>query len=318
MRNKCLTVWLTERGWWILTPSHRKSKVIWGVLGNSVKTVSALANSHRLSAFSFPPTIFFFFSSLQALPERYFCFCVKDSLMHKLHVGPSGVLCFVFYFIFYRYQNLRWKETFPICRCKILRCRSFDDLHLIWKLAYPSEVYCNLSLMIGSPVIDGGMRELPAARQPSAPSLLPSGGEAASIFEMCFDHRSSQKALILYWPKMKGIRCKNPLWKAISIYRWCFVCLFSLSLSLSLTRSLHPLKRGHLDIIKRSIPKRKAVGFDAFQMFCWEKQGGGTARLRSEHSWIPVISLPPLAPYPSLSAKKPAFTTKQIQTVDNE
>lgn len=61
--------------------------------------------------------------------------------------------------------------------------------------------------------------------------------------------------------------------------------MFCLSVfSLALSCSLHPLKRGHLDIIKRSIPKRKAVGFDAFQMFCWEKQGGGTARLRSEHS----------------------------------
>lgn len=104
------------------------------------------------------------------------------------------------------------------------------------KLAYRSEVCCNLSLMIGSPVIDGGTRQLPTTRQPSALSRLPSGGEAARIFEMCFDHRSSQKALILYWPKMKGIRCKNPLWKAISIYRWCFVCLFSLSPSLPLAR----------------------------------------------------------------------------------
>lgn len=45
----------------------------------------------------------------------------------------------------------------------------------------------------------------------------------------------------------------------------------------------HPLKRGDLDIIKRRIPKRKALGFEAFQMFCCEMQDAGTAYLHSEH-----------------------------------
>lgn len=40
------------------------------------------------------------------------------------------------------------------------------------ELAYPSEVYCNLSLMIGVPVIDGGLQ---AATPPSpSPPHLPS------------------------------------------------------------------------------------------------------------------------------------------------
>lgn len=90
------------------------------------------------------------------------------------------------------------------------------------ELAYPSEVYCNLSLMIGLPVIDGGLQAAPL--YPFTPP--PSVGEGGRIFEMCFDHQSSQKALISYWPEMKGIRWKCLFQKAITIYSWCFVCLF--------------------------------------------------------------------------------------------
>lgn len=63
------------------------------------------------------------------------------------------------------------------------------------ELAYPSEVYSNLSLMIGSSVIDGGLPELPTAH---ISRLAFRCGEAHGIFEMCFDHQSSEKALILY------------------------------------------------------------------------------------------------------------------------
>lgn len=52
------------------------------------------------------------------------------------------------------------------------------------ELAYPSEVYCNLSLMIGSSVIDGGLPELPTPLF-SPPSPL-FHTEAHRIFEMCF------------------------------------------------------------------------------------------------------------------------------------
>lgn len=72
-------------------------------------------------------------------------------------------------------------------------------------------MYCNLSLMIGVPVIDGGLQA--ASRfhplhplHPRLPgSLLPSAGEGVRIFEMYFDHQCSQEALTLHCPKMKGI-----------------------------------------------------------------------------------------------------------------
>ena len=85
-------------------------------------------------------------------------------------------------------------------------------------------------------------------------SLLPSAGEAHRIFEMCFDHQSSEKALIFYWPEMKGIRCKNPSAKGYLDLQvmFLFVSFF------------HPVKRGDLDIIKRRIPKRKAFGLWSF------------------------------------------------------
>lgn len=162
----------------------------------------------------------------------------------------------------------------------------------------------------------------PTTRQPSALSPRPSGGEAARIFEMCFDHRSSQRALILYWPKMKGIRCKSPLWKAISIYRWCFVCLLFSSFRPS--RSLHPLKRGHLDIIKRSIPKRKALGLWCFSNVLLGRSKTLEQRVcvQNIHESLSSASLLLRTPRPTLSAKKrnkkTAFATKQMQTADNE
>lgn len=158
--------------------------------------------------------------------------------------------------------------------------------------------------MIGSFVIDGGLHELPTT-SPHPVSPLPSVGEAVRIFEMCFDHQSSQEALILYWPEMKGICSKNLLQKAILVYRWCFVCSFFSS-----------LKKRTLGYNQKSIPKHKALGFEAFQMFCLEKRFGGTACLYSEHPWIPIISLLP-SPYPSL-LQNLAVATKQIEMLDNE
>lgn len=123
------------------------------------------------------------------------------------------------------------------------------------KLAYPSEMYCNLSLMIGSSVIDGGIARAP--RCPVSLPLLPSAGEAHRIFEMCFDHQSGEKALIFYWPEMKRIRWKKAFCKRLSRFTGD-VCFFL------------SLKKEETGIFKRYIPKRKALGFEAFQMFCWE------------------------------------------------
>lgn len=101
---------------------------------------------------------------------------------------------------------------------------------------------------------------------PPSPSFSPpsSAGEAHRIFEMCFDHQSSQKALILYWPEMKGIRCRLPP----TPHPHPVKGYLDLQVMFCLFIFFHPLKRGCLDIIKR----RKASGFEAFQLFCWRKR----------------------------------------------
>lgn len=146
-----------------------------------------------------------------------------------------------------------------------------------------------------------GCKQLPASTPctPRLPvSLLPSAGGGITIFEMCFDHQCSQKALTLDCPEMKGIRLGGK--RPISIYRWYFVCIF------------HPLK---MDIIKRLIPK--AQSFEVFQMICWEKGGCGTFRTSTNLCHLPPsISFP--FPLQKKKEKNLAFTTKQIQMLDNE
>lgn len=60
------------------------------------------------------------------------------------------------------------------------------------KLAYPSEVYCNLSLMIGPPVIDGGIARAPR-RPPAVRSL------ASSLW-----WRGSQNLWNVLWPSKQS------------------------------------------------------------------------------------------------------------------
>lgn len=113
---------------------------------------------------------------------------------------------------------------------------------------------------------------------------------------MWFDHQSSKKALIFYWPEMKGIRCKNLLRKAFSIHRWCFVCFLFFSLALKKKKR----KKRALDIIRRCVPKRKSPGFEAFHMFCWER--GETLEqyvcIQSNHESL--SSAPPPSSFSSL------------------
>lgn len=155
------------------------------------------------------------------------------------------------------------------------------------ELAYPSEVYYNLSLMIGVPVIDGGIASSyalpPTAPIQLSPSLLPTAGKGIRTFEMCFDHQCSQKELTLHCPEMKGIRMGG----GISVYRWCFVCI------------PHPLKRGCLDIIKRLIPKRENLW--SFSVLL------GDGRLQSIlniHKSLSSASFPSPFPFPLQKKKK--------------
>lgn len=174
------------------------------------------------------------------------------------------------------------------------------------ELAYPSEVYCNLSLMIGVPVIDGGLQAtrfhpLHTPPPPLPGSLLPSAGEGISIFEMCFDHQCSQKALTLHCPEMKGISLGVGGWgrKDLSPFTGdVFVCIF------------HPLK---MDIFKRLILKAQS-----FEVFSNDLLGEGRLwNVQNIHKSLSSASFH-LLPFSFAKEKNLAFTTKQIQMLDNE
>lgn len=158
----------------------------------------------------------------------------------------------------------------------------------------------------------GGLPELPTALYLSLASPLLE--RHTEIFEMWFDHQSSEKALIFYWPEMKGIRCKNLFAKGyldLQVIFCLFVCFFFFIF----------LKRGDLDIIKRCVPKHKALGFEAFQMFCWGEARRWNSMSAFRVSMNPCHQLSSISLFLTFSfffLQNLAFTTEQIQMLDNE
>lgn len=146
-------------------------------------------------------------SMASSFPEWSDIICCSEMGLEV--VDLRALLVIFFYFLFSSHVGIQEDAAFQ-ADILDLYMQNMATLLFWWlasnlELAYPSEVYCNLSLMIGVPVIDGGLQAATTPlRLPG--SLLPSAGEGIKIFEMCFDHQCSQKALTLHCPEMKGIR----------------------------------------------------------------------------------------------------------------
>lgn len=137
---------------------------------------------------------------------------------------------------------------------------------------------------------------------------LPSAGEAHRIFEMCFDHQSSEKALIFYWPKMKGNRWKKNKKKqnfCKRLSRFTGDVLFV---------SFFILLKEETGIYSKDV--FQSVKLWALKLFkCFVGRSEMQLVRIQENPWISVISCLP-SPLPSLFKNLPF--TEQIQMLDNE
>lgn len=137
-----------EGEWWLQEVADQQEHVASCSSWDAEKTAwlsSCSAHSNCLHGFMFPRM------------RRYYLLCWNGSWSR----WPACVACFLFSSHVGIKEDSAFEADILDLSMQNIAMLLFWWLASNFELAYPTEVYCNLSLMIGVPVIDGGL--LPAS-----------------------------------------------------------------------------------------------------------------------------------------------------------
>lgn len=136
---------LEEGEWWLQEVADQQEHVASCSPWDAEKTAwlsSCSAHSNCLHGFMFPRM------------RRYYLLCWNGSWSR----WPACVACFLFSSHVGIKEDTAFEADILDLSMQNIAMLLFWWLASNLELAYPSEVYCNLSLMIGVPVIDGGLQ----------------------------------------------------------------------------------------------------------------------------------------------------------------